>query len=69
MDTAAKEELAAVLDEDELELLYENKDGDKRERVYEFKIFTFLNKLIKWAISERKWRVAFVTYRKAEPPV
>ena len=37
----------AVLDEDELELLYENKDGDKRERVYEFKIFTFLNKLIK----------------------
>lgn len=47
MDTAAKEELAAVLDEDELELLYENKDGDKRERVYEFKIFTFLNKLIK----------------------
>ena len=47
MDTAAKEELEAVLDEDELELLYENKDGDKRERVYEFKIFTFLNKLIK----------------------
>ena len=47
MDTAAKEELAAVLDEDELELLYENKSGDKRERVYEFKIFTFLNKLIK----------------------
>ena len=47
MGTAAKEELEAVLDEDELELLYENKDGDKRERVYEFKIFTFLNKLIK----------------------
>lgn len=47
MDTAAKEELEAVLDEDELELLYENKSGDKRERVYEFKIFTFLNKLIK----------------------
>lgn len=47
MDTVAKEELEAVLDEDELELLYENKDGDKRERVYEFKIFTFLNKLIK----------------------
>ncbi len=47
MGTAAKEELEAVLDEDELELLYENKDGDKRERVYEFKIFTFPNKLIK----------------------
>lgn len=47
MDTASKEELEAVLDEDELELLYENKSGDKRERVYEFKIFTFLNKLIK----------------------
>jgi len=35
-----------VLDEDELELLYENQNGTKREYVYEFKIFTFLNKLI-----------------------
>ena len=43
----AKKELEAVLDEDELELLYENQDGAKRECVYEFKIFTFLNKLIR----------------------
>lgn len=45
--TAAKEEHEAVLDEDELDFCMKNKDGDKRERVYEFKIFTFLNKLIK----------------------
>ena len=43
----AKKELEAVLDEDELELLYENKDGAKREYVCEFKILKFLNKLIK----------------------
>ena len=43
----AKSELEAVLDEDELELLYENRDGSKREYVYEFKIFTFLNKFLK----------------------
>ena len=43
----AKKDLEAVLDEDELELLYENQDGTKREYVYEFKIFTFLNKFIK----------------------
>ena len=43
----AKKELEAVLDEDELELLYENQDGAKQEYVYEFKIFTFLNKLIR----------------------
>ena len=42
----AKKDLEAVLDEDELELLYENQNGTKREYVYEFKIFTFLNKLI-----------------------
>lgn len=43
----AKKELEAVLDEDELELLYENKDGARREYVCEFKILKFLNKLIK----------------------
>ena len=42
----AKKDLEAVLDEDELEHLYENQNGTKREYVYEFKIFTFLNKLI-----------------------
>ena len=47
MSSDAKGELEAVLDEDELELLYENKDGSRREYVCEFKIFTFLNKLIK----------------------
>lgn len=47
MSDDAKHELEAVLDEDELELLYENKDGSKREYVCEFKIFTFLNKFIK----------------------
>ena len=43
----AKKDLEAVLDEDELELLYENKDGAKREYVCEFRILRFLNKLIK----------------------
>lgn len=47
MKDEARQELEAVLDEDELELLYENKKGTKREYVYEFKIFTFLNKFIK----------------------
>lgn len=47
MSDDAKRELEAVLDEDELELLYENKDGSRREYVCEFKIFTFLNKFIK----------------------
>lgn len=47
MSSDAKGELEAVLDEDELELLYENKDGSRREYVCEFKIFTFLNKFLK----------------------
>ena len=47
MSSDAKGELEAVLDEDELELLYENKDGSRREYVCEFKIFTFLNKFFK----------------------
>ena len=47
MSDDAKRELEAVLDEDELGLLYENKDGSRREYVCEFKIFTFLNKFIK----------------------
>lgn len=47
MSSDAKCELEAVLDEDELELLYENKDGSRREYVCEFKIFTFLNKFLK----------------------
>ena len=47
MSSDAKGELEAVLDEDELELLYENKDGSSREYVCEFKIFTFLNKFLK----------------------
>ena len=47
MSSDAKGELEAVLDEDELELLYENKDGSRREYVCEFKIFTFLNKCLK----------------------
>lgn len=47
MSSDAKSELEAVLDEDELELLYENKDGSRREYVCEFKIFTFLNKFLK----------------------
>lgn len=46
MSSDAKGELEAVLDEDELELLYENKDGSRREYVCEFKIFTFLNKFL-----------------------
>ena len=46
MSSDAKGELEAVLDEDELELLYENKDGSIREYVCEFKIFTFLNKFL-----------------------
>lgn len=47
MSSDARSELEAVLDEDELELLYENKDGSRREYVCEFKIFTFLNKFLK----------------------
>ena len=47
VDDDAKKELEAVLDEDELELLYENKAGTKRGYVCEFKILKFLNKLIK----------------------
>lgn len=47
MSDEAVDELEAVLDEDEMELLYENSGGNKKEWVYEFKIFTFLNKLIK----------------------
>ena len=54
MPKEAKDELEAVLDEDELELLYENSAGDyhggsedKTEYVYEFKIFRFLNKFLK----------------------
>lgn len=47
MENEARQDLETVLDEDELQLLYENKDGAKRKCVYEFKIFTFLNKLIK----------------------
>lgn len=46
MSSDARSELEAVLDEDELELLYENKDGSRREYVCEFKIFTFLNKFL-----------------------
>lgn len=46
MSSDAKGELEAVLDEEELELLYENKDGSRREYVCEFKIFTFLNKFL-----------------------
>lgn len=46
MSSDANGELEAVLDEDELELLYENKDGSRREYVCEFKIFTFLNKFL-----------------------
>ena len=46
MSSDAKGELEAVLDEDELELLYENKYGSRREYVCEFKIFTFLNKFL-----------------------
>ena len=46
MSSDARGELEAVLDEDELELLYENKDGSRREYVCEFKIFTFLNKFL-----------------------
>lgn len=46
MSSDAKGELETVLDEDELELLYENKDGSRREYVCEFKIFTFLNKFL-----------------------
>lgn len=46
MSSDAKGELEAVLDEDELELMYENKDGSRREYVCEFKIFTFLNKFL-----------------------
>ena len=46
MENEAKKELEAVLDEDELELLYENQSGSRRECVYEFKIFKFLNKFI-----------------------
>ena len=46
MSSDAKGELEAVLDEDELELLDENKDGSRREYVCEFKIFTFLNKFL-----------------------
>ena len=54
MPKEAKDELEAVLDEDELELLYENSVGDyhgssedKTDYVYEFKIFRFLNKFLK----------------------
>ncbi|MGN1187226.1 MAG: stage II sporulation protein R [Lachnospiraceae bacterium] len=54
MPKEAKDELEAVLDEDELKLLYENSAGDsysdsedETEYVYEFKIFRFLNKLFK----------------------
>lgn len=47
MQDEAKKKLENVLDEDELELLYENKRGAEREYVYEFKIFTFLNKFLK----------------------
>lgn len=47
MSDEAKRDLEAVLDEDELELLYENSSGSRREYVCEFKIFTFLNKFFK----------------------